>query len=277
MSVTWNRVLATAVTAVLLAPATAVTAHAAPPSNDAVPGATVITALPTTLTQDTTEATTDPVDHTLPGACQAPPAINGSVWFAHTASDDDGFAVTGAGSDFTTGFFVTAGEPSAATVVTCGAGSVEVATQPGTTYYVMAFSDTSEVVGGNLRVTFLEVPPEPRISVTVHRRARLLRDGTVRVRGTYTCTDAQTAGVSGTVQQDRDGRLASDTFFAVPATPTCDGTPQVWRARGTVDPDTVPLRRGRATVNLFARACNLLDCTFSEDAVTVRLTRSGRR
>ena len=109
-----SRTALSAVMAVALIPAVAVSAaNAATPSNDAVSGATVIGSLPTTITQDTTQATTDAVDAALNADCGAP-ATNASVWFEYTDVAGAGFIATMENSDYSGGFFVTEGDPSLA-------------------------------------------------------------------------------------------------------------------------------------------------------------------
>src|SRR6478672_4019586 len=65
------RLLVALAAAALLAPLGATTASAAP-TNDTVAGATAITSLPKTVTQDTRTATTDTVDAGLNAICGAP-------------------------------------------------------------------------------------------------------------------------------------------------------------------------------------------------------------
>lgn len=75
-----------AAAALMLLPTMAPAASAAPAPNDTVAGATAITTLPTTITQDTTDATTDDLDLTLNAGCGVPPT-NASVWFSYTDPD----------------------------------------------------------------------------------------------------------------------------------------------------------------------------------------------
>ena len=143
------RTLAAAVCAAALTMASAAPATAAPPGNDTVAGATAITVLPTTISQDTTQATTDALDATLNADCGAP-ATNASVWFTYTDTTGTGFVVDMSASDYSGGFIVTAGDPADGNLVACGPTTVAVSGgEPGTTYYVVAFSD-SEVNGGSL-------------------------------------------------------------------------------------------------------------------------------
>lgn len=275
------RTLAGAVAALLLLPVTASPAHAAPPPNDTADTATVITRLPTTIRQDTSEARDEPIDGEVilcPGG--VPPAVRGSVWYAVTATDDDGFAVAARpGTDHSAAFIVTAGRPDPARdPVACGVGAVVVPTVAGTTYYVMAFSDVPDVVGGDLVVTFLRVPPTPTVAVTVDRRGHLRRDGTVRMRGTYACTGADTVEISGTVQQGPVAApVRSHVVDLVLTSPVCDGEPHRWRAPATREPGMLALRRGVARSHVGAIACSLIECVVVENPVRVRLRGPGGR
>lgn len=70
-------------------------AHAAPPSNDDFDAATVITALPYAVTQDTTESTKASDD---PYGCIGS-VITGSAWFTYTATEDSLLRLNTEGSD----------------------------------------------------------------------------------------------------------------------------------------------------------------------------------
>ena len=105
------RLLVALAAAALLAPLGATTASAAP-TNDTVAGATAITSLPKTITQDTTRATTDSVDAQLNELCGAP-ATNGSVWFTYTDTTGTGLLVDLSESSFSAGVAIVAGDPTA--------------------------------------------------------------------------------------------------------------------------------------------------------------------
>lgn len=283
MSISVRRSLASTAVALLTVGLTAAAAAAAPPPNDIADGATVVPALPTTITQDTSEATDEPLDDVLDDLCEGgvPPANRASVWFSVTATDSGGFAVNaGEATDYSVGFLVTAGDPAAADVVACAPGDVVVpTTAPGTTYFVMAFSDTFDVNGGTLEVEFLRVPATPTVAVDVSRHAALLRDGSVRLRGTYTCTGGESVDlvrISGTVQQDDSA--ASDAFTLTLDDPDCDGRAHRWRAEATPEAGRADLERGPATAHVDATACNPLDCVFSTaEPFVVKLLGAGRR
>lgn len=281
MSVTRSRPLSSMLVALLLLPVTAVAASAAPPSNDTADAATAVTRLPTTIVQSTAEAGQEPVDGDLalcPGG--SPPAIQGSVWFRYTATDADGFAVVaGPATDYSAAFIVTAGRPDAGRdPIACGPRHAVVPTVAGTTYYVMAFSDEHEVGGGQLEVSFIRVPPTPEVAVTVDRRGQLRRDGSVRMRGTYTCTGADRVEIGGTVQQGPvDAPVRSHAVALVLRDPQCDGEKHRWRARATTEHGMLPLRRGVARSHVGAVACTVIECVVVENPVRVRLRGSQGR
>ena len=160
-------VLASAAVAALLVPATALAAVAAPPNNDTVSGARTIASTPKTITQDTTSATTDAVDSRLNASCGAP-ATNGSVWFRYVDTTGKGLVVDTSASDYTTGVIIVAGNPSSGgSLVACGPEVAAATGAAGTTYFVMAFSDTVGVTGGQLTATFAPAPPPPTATLTV--------------------------------------------------------------------------------------------------------------
>ncbi len=215
--------------AALILPFTATAAHAAAPPNDTPSGATVISALPTTLAdQDTTEATTDALDASLNEFCGAP-ATGASVWFTYTDTDGSGFLADVSGSDYSAGLFVTAGIPADGNLVACAPGQAGVRGDPGTTYYIAAFND-STTAGGNLSITFEALPPAPTAALTVNPKGVAYKDGTARISGTYNCTNADgyASDIEGTLTQTV-GRLKINGFFFINPL-ECDGATHDWDA-----------------------------------------------
>ena len=127
--------------AFLLLPFTATAAFAAAPPNDTAAGATPVS-LGQTYTQDTTEATTDALDASLNAQCGAP-FTNASVWFTYTDTTGAGFLADMTASDYSGGFMIAEGDPADGNLVACGPGQVATRGAAGTTYYVVAFSDTA--------------------------------------------------------------------------------------------------------------------------------------
>ncbi|HZN74196.1 MAG TPA: PKD domain-containing protein [Micromonosporaceae bacterium] len=112
------------------------TAALAQPTNDDFASATVITSLPFTTAQDTSEATSDPSD---PVECYN----NGSVWYAYTASADTTIDANTFGSNYDTVLSAWTGSQGSLTLLACNddAGSLQsrisFAASAGTTYYFM--------------------------------------------------------------------------------------------------------------------------------------------
>lgn len=266
------RPAASAAAALLLLPLLATGAAAAVPSNDTAAGATVIAALPTTVTQDTSEATTDALDASLNAMCGAP-ATNASVWFTYTDPDGGGVVADMSASSYTGGFMVTEGPPADGNLVACGPTTVGFGTSPGQTYYVVAFSDTA-VNGGTLVATFDEAPPPPTATVTVDPTGTAAKDGSAQLTGTYSCTDAvgDFSDVEGTMTQ-RVGRLKVTGYFFVSPL-ECDGATHPWQA--VVFSDNGLFRGGKAASVAFAFACGQLECSIGYAEQTVQLSSKRR-
>lgn len=258
--------------AALILPFTATVAHAAAPANDTAAGATVVNVLPTTITQDTTEATTDSTDAALNANCGAP-ATNASVWFTFTDSDGVGFLADVSASDYTAGIFVTAGDPADGNLVACGPNQAGVRGEPGTTYYIGAFSD-SATPGGNLSITFSQLPPAPTAALTVAPKGVAYKDGTARISGTYNCTNA--AGFSSSIEGSLTqtvGRVKINGFFFVSPL-ECDGSTHTWEA--FVFSENGLFAGGKAANFSLAFACGFAECAVAQASGKVQLSRNGK-
>ena len=270
---TLSRTTLSAVAALLLAPALATAAQAAPATNDTVATATVVSTLPTTITEDTTSATTDATDAALNDQCGAP-ATNASVWFTYTATADGGVIADMSGSDYSGGFMVTEGNPSGGNLVACGPTTVGFATTAGQQYYIVAFSDTA-TQGGSLQVLFDKAPPAPEVSLTVNPRGTAYKDGSAKLSGTYSCTNADDffSDIEGTLTQ-RVGRLKiNGDFFINPL--QCDGLTHPWEA--LVTSTNGLFRGGKGASVTFVFACGLFDCSVGYAEQTVQLSSGGKR
>ncbi len=135
-------------------------AQAAPPDNDDFDNATVIAALPTTIVQDTTEATTagdDPV-------CSGDAA---TVWFAYTPAAEQLLAAHTFGSNFDTTLAVYTGERGSLTQIACNddtsslQSAVSFTAQAGVTYFFRAAAYGSNRAGGELHFSLDEAAPPP--------------------------------------------------------------------------------------------------------------------
>ncbi len=260
------------VAAAALLPLTAPAAYAAVPGND-VPSGAVTLAIGQTWTEDTTEATTDALDAALNQKCGAP-FTNASVWFTYTDPTGAGFMADLTASSYAGGFIVTAGDPSAADVVACGPDAVAVRGGAGTTYYLMAFSDNA-TLGGTLSVTVSAAPPAPEVMVTVDPRGTAYKDGTARVSGTYSCSNADgySSDIEGELTQTV-GRMKITGFLS--AYPLeCDGVVHPWEAL-VVSP-TGMFAGGKAANVTVGFACGLIDCSAFETHATIQLDRGRTR
>ena len=264
--------LSAATAGLLLLPVMATAAAAAPAPNDTAATATVISSLPTAISQDTTGATTDATDAALNADCGAP-FTNASVWFTYTAPADGGVVADMSASSYSGGFIVTEGDPSAGALVACGPTTVGFATTAGQTYYVVAFSDTA-TVGGQLEVTFDVAPPAPEVNLTVNPKGTAYKDGSAKLTGTYSCTNADdfASDIEGTLTQ-RVGRVKISGFFFVNPI-QCDGATHTWE--GIVVSDTGLFRGGKGATVAFGFACGVLECSLGYAEQTVQLSTNKK-
>lgn len=254
-------VLALVTSMVVASPGPAVAAG--PPGNDAPSGAVPLQ-LGVPVVQDTREATTDADDAALNAGCGAP-ATNASVWYSFTSATARNVVLDASGSDYGVGFLVFQGTPSPDTLVDCGPQLLALQAQAGTTYTVMVFSDT-DAVGGTLDLTLSAAPPRPRVRISLALHGRAFRNGDARLRGTYSCTSADSAQFFGTLLQ-RAGRLKiRGDFFIVRR---CDGRRHRWFAR-VVSPFAT-YARGRARGTATVTACGPFECADVSTAHRVRL------
>jgi hypothetical protein len=259
-------------TAVLILPFAATAAYAAPPGNDTVAGATALGSLPQTVSENTSDATTDALDASVNAYCGAP-FTNASVWFTYTDVSGAGFLADMSASDYTGGFIVTAGDPANGNLVACGPEQVGVRGDAGTTYYIVAFSDTA-TNGGNLSASFTALPPAPTATITVDPRGVAYKNGSARVSGTYSCTNADgfSSDVEGTLSQTVGRTKISGFFFDNPL--VCDGSVHTWAA--VAFSDTALFAGGKAASVSVAFACGLVECTVVEADATIQLSRNGK-
>jgi hypothetical protein len=144
----------------------------------------------------------------------------------------------------------------------------------GTTYYVMAFSDTPGVTGGTLRASFDVAPPVPKITATVDPRATAYKDGSLRLTGTYACSNADGYGsdIEGQVVQTVGRTKITGQFFVNPL--ECDGAVHSWSA--VVTSENGLFAGGKAANVTFAIACGVLDCAFAPVEQRIQVSRNGK-
>ena len=248
-------------------------ALAAPPSNDTFPNATAA-AIGFSEQLDTTEATTDADDAQLNATCGAP-ATDASVWYVLQGTDQ-GVVVDVLQSDYSAGVLVGVGSQGNLQTVACGPGAVAFFAAAGETYYVLAIDDQFDGGGngGNLSISFNEVPPPPTLDITVNRFGRVnALTGIATISGTYTCTNGDFIEVFVDARQNvgRFSIFGSGSFFDFG---TCDGTPHDWSA--DVFPQNGKFAGGKTLTLTFSFACGTFECAFGFVEQTVQL-RGGRK
>ncbi len=241
---------------------TAVPAWAAAPTNDTFAGATVIGAIPFTQTLDTTQATTDANDVAANANCGAP-ATEASVWYSFTAATDRSLLVDVSKSSYSAGVIVVTGAPGSFNLVACGPGATGFFATAGQTYYLLAFSDTAGVTGGQLKIAVKKAPPPPTVAVTVDALGSV-SGGVATVSGSVSCSGVAEFGPILSVRVSQDvGRFIIHGRAQADESP-CDGSTRHWSLR--VNSRTGRFSGGHATVNADAFACGPIDC--GEDSAT---------
>ena len=254
-----------------------VPAALAAPSNDTSSGATAITSLPFTISEDTTSATTDAADAEMnpPDLCGAP-ATDASVWFALTLPADTDVIVDVSGSSYSSGVLVSTGPAGSRSFTTCGPQVVSFTATANETYYLLVIDDQLDGAGngGDLEMTVDIAPPPPDIHFTVNPTGTVYsRDGSAVVGGTVTCSgQADFAEIDGQVKQFV-GRIAITGYFYSDV--TCDGATHTWTA--VVYPDNGRFGGGKAQVGAEAVACNFFACGFDSMFTTVNLKGKGKK
>ena len=134
--------------------ATAGPAWGAPPSNDDVGGAVVITEpLPFTFTESTVgRRPARRKRHST--ASGGVPVFEQGVWFTATSTLDGNVAVDVTASDYSAGILVLTGTPGNFTPVNCAPGRISGPVTAGETYFLVVFGDgLSTTTSGNLVLT----------------------------------------------------------------------------------------------------------------------------
>jgi hypothetical protein len=266
------RLLVSIVAAAALVPLTASAAFAAPPGKDHPDGAVALS-LGDTIKENTSQATTDDQDAEANQACGAP-FTNASVWFTYSPSADGAFIMDMSKSDYTGGFMVFVGDPSSGTLINCGPTSLGIEGEAGTTYVIMAFSDT-QVNGGKLVLSLEEGPPPPDVTVTVSPAGKVFKNGDAELNGTISCKNADFADLEGTLVQIWKRVKITGFFSNFARKHTCDGTPHAWTA--AVRSDNGLYAVGKASVKISTLACGPIDCTVTRTKQAVMLQKSDKK
>ena len=244
-------------------------AHAtSPPSNDTYSGATTIGSLPYDATVDTSAATTDADDADLNAQCGAP-VTERSVWYSYTPASDGGLILDVSNSGYSAGLIVAEGGPGDWSFDTCGPGSVATEVFAGTTYSILAFSDTAGVTGGHLVFHAESAPPPPTLSLTVNKTGKVDHSGNALISGTLTCTNADFTDVEADLTQ-AVGRFSISGTGDTADTP-CDGTAQPWSA--VVVPNNGKFAGGKSVSFTYAFGCGEIFCSDSFATQSVKLSK----
>jgi hypothetical protein len=233
-------------------------AFAAAPSNDELGGAAALL-LGDHVSLDTSEATTTADDAALNDACGAP-ATDASVWYTYTAPDDGGVVVDASASDYSAGFMIFEGAPSADSMIGCGPMTAGFATSAGTTYTLMVFDDEQDgnaANGGDLELDVNAAPPPPTVDMSVSSKATVDKSGTAWVTGSYTCTDGDNIEIDGELHQSV-GRLTINGYGGIFDEGTCDGAPHDFSMG--ITGDNGKFSGGHAASIMFSYACGAFEC-----------------
>jgi hypothetical protein len=236
-----------------------------------------LTALGTTVTEDTTTSdTTDPFETSLNEFCGAPRVEHG-VWFTFTPAADGWVKFNTEESDYAVGIMLFGDTPTPESLRTCGPDQIVDFLLGGQTYYFMTFGDgESAATSGTMILHVDEAVPPPEISMTVNRTAKVDRSGVAHLTGTVTCTSVDGSGtvfdIFGDVTQ-RVGRLLIRGFFDTFLDSPCDGTTQAWDA--FVQGDNGVFAGGKAATVAISFGCTDV-CSEAFVEQTVQFKRSGK-
>ncbi len=214
-------------------------ALAQPPSNDSRAGAVVVTSVPFSYAEDTSEATASG-----PKFC----SNNGSVFFKlHAASDQD-LQVDTIGSGYDTVLAVFTNTAGAINEIGCNDDAVGLTSavrfhaDAGTTYVFMVgfcCGNGQSGGGGDLAFSISETPTTPiEFTASVGAHGTVDPDGIATIRGRVECSQRGVVFISGTVRQRR-GYLfvARGPFFTQVA---CDpGSSTPWHANADTETSVV--------------------------------------
>jgi pre-peptidase len=194
-------------------------AAATPALNDDFDNATLIPAIPSTHTLDTTAASTAPDDPFCAGR-------GATVWYSLSVTARTQVEVNTSGSNYDTTLSVYVGARGGLTQIACndegggGFARVRFEAVPGVTYFIMAGAFGMNP-GGKLVLSVVPAPPPLEVRLDIDDRDSVVAStGLVTIRGTATCTRPAFLSLTGQVKQSHGnavlvGFLGSFVF--------CDG------------------------------------------------------
>jgi hypothetical protein len=246
-------------------------AAAAPPLNDLPGGATALTGtIPAPIAQDTTQATVSAADDV---GCGQGGFDEATVWYTITPAQDIRLLVDTSGSDYRVGINLFGpGAPTPDTIELCTEVQQVANLTAGTTYWLM-FADIDEngINGGQLAATFGEAPPPIDVTLTVDRVGKVVqRQGIVTLTGTITCSDVPDDAFIELVLRQRIGKYSVRGFSGFDGA-QCGPEPFEWTAEFTGENGR--FGGGKAEVDVFAAACDPLQCGEFQQTFSVRLRR----
>lgn len=254
---------------------------AAPPANDTQAGAVVISGVPFSYSEDTSEATVDAAESVARDFCLGvgAPAFEHAVWFTATVTGTgtDALLIDVSQSDYGAGIAVLQDTGSGLTALDCVPRSfVAGAGAPAGTYYFVVFGDgTTPATGGNLTFTVQVLPPPPDVQVSINKVGTATKEGGVWVSGTVSCTSADPTAlalfVDGQITQTV-GRLIITSFFTAAPFVPCDGTAYAWQAYAP--PTNGKFSGGKAASVSLATACDSVQCSQGYTEAIVKLNRA---
>jgi hypothetical protein len=245
-----RRFAATAAVGALVAVLMTSPAFAAPPDNDDFDAATLIPALPFTDSEDTTEATVAADDPDCFGN-------DHSVWYEFTPSEDLTVVATTSGSDYDTTLSAYTGTRGSLNQVACNDDSgglqsrIQFGASAGTTYWLMAAAFDG-APGGQLVLTFAELPPPLALGLSIGSTGTVNRSGVATIHGTVTCSRPVQVDLVGSLRQAQRRSVSlgySSTHVS------CDGT-AAWSMRvigetGGFSPGTARARVTASAEDIF--------------------------
>lgn len=226
-----NRIAGALCAAVLIGPALAAPAEAAPPQNDRASRATLIASVPAVHVADTREATRDAVRR---------PCVEGhSVWYRFTPTMSGRQRISTIGSSYDTLLAVYSGARSPRTRLSCNddAAGLQSAVRPdlvaGQQYWI-AVSSCCGTRGGSMVLRLPQGDTPPSVEMEIEEVTAGAVSGRLRVHGFTTCATPSVVEMVVTASQRVDSGVARGTEFGFLS--FCSTDPTDWVVR--IDTET---------------------------------------